>query len=97
MTKSIRVWTNKKHVQRLIAEKKVSYKIFNVDLPNNFTINERGTKVKKGKSQTVEKESPKKLTREKRHDKKELQKVEVKKEHPTAYEPWTDSDEELLE
>jgi len=46
--------------------------------------------------QTVEKPSTKKLTREERHEKKELQKIEAKKIHPTAYEPWTISNDEFL-
>ena len=41
-------------------------------------------------------EPQKKLTREERHEKRELQKIESKKEHPTAYEPWTASDDEFL-
>ena len=32
---------NEKHVQQLVEEKKVSYKIFDVDLPSNFSIKER--------------------------------------------------------
>ena len=31
---------NEKHIKQLVDEKKVSYKIYNVDLPNNFSINE---------------------------------------------------------
>lgn len=83
-----------KQFKKLIDEKKVSYKIFDVDLPDNFTIEER--KKKELKKATKTKEPPKKLTREERHDKKELQKIEAKKEHATAYEPWTTSDDELL-
>ena len=41
-------------------------------------------------------EPEKKLTQEERHEKKELQKIEAKKDHPTAYEPWTVSDDEFL-
>tara|TARA_Y100001936_G_scaffold247121_1_gene292327 strand:- start:32 stop:535 length:504 start_codon:yes stop_codon:yes gene_type:complete len=39
------------HVRRLIEEKKVSYKVFDVDLPDNFTIEERKLKALKDKSQ----------------------------------------------
>ena len=35
---------NEKHVQQLVEEKKVSYKIFDVDLPSNFSIKERTEK-----------------------------------------------------
>jgi len=76
---------NEKHVRRLVEEKKVSYKIFDVDLPNNFSIDERKTKEKK-----------KKTTQKERLEKRELQKLESKKEHPTAYEPWAESDDEFL-
>ena len=37
--------------RRLIEEKKVSYKVFDVDLPDNFTIEERKLKALKDKSQ----------------------------------------------
>jgi hypothetical protein len=33
-----------KHVKQLVDEKKVSYKIFDVELPHNFSIEERTTK-----------------------------------------------------
>jgi hypothetical protein len=74
-----------KHIRQLVEEKKVSYKIFDVDLPDNFSINERATKEKK-----------KKMSKEEKLEKKELQKIEAKKEHPTAYEAWTESDDEFL-
>ena len=77
---------NEKHIKQLVDEKKVSYKIYDVDLPRNFSINERTPKELKQKN----------LTREERHEKKDLQKIEAKKDHPTAYEPWTISDDELL-
>tara|TARA_Y100000590_G_scaffold287859_1_gene324103 strand:+ start:269 stop:748 length:480 start_codon:yes stop_codon:yes gene_type:complete len=37
------------HVRRLIEEKKVTYKVFDVDLPDNFTIEERKLKALKDK------------------------------------------------
>ena len=77
---------NEKHVQRLVDEKKVTYKIFNVDLPSNFLINGRETKIKKEKSQTAEKVHPKKLTRDERLEKYNLQKMEAQKTNPDAYE-----------
>jgi len=77
---------NEKHVRQLVEEKKVSYKIFDVDLPSNVSINER----------TTTERTQKKLTQEERHEKKELQKIEAKKDHPTAYEPWAISTDEFL-
>jgi len=74
-----------KHIKKLVEEKKVSYKIFDVDLPDNFSINERAAKEKK-----------KKMTKEEKLERKELQKIEAKKIHPTAYEPWTELDDEFL-
>jgi len=72
-----------KQIKRLVDEKKVSYKIFDVELPENFSIIERKARVKDVK------EPAKKLTKEER-------KIEAKKEHATAYEPWTTSDDEFL-
>jgi len=43
--------SNENHIKKLIEEKKVSYKIFDVDLPKNFSIKERPQK------ELVEKES----------------------------------------
>jgi len=70
-----------KHVRRLVEEKNVSYKIFDVDLPSNFSIKER-----------IEK----KQTQKERTEKHNLQKIEVQKKHPSAYEPWTKSNDEFL-
>ena len=77
---------NEKHIKQLVDEKKVSYKIYDVNLPSNFSIKER----------MPQEQKPKKLTREERHEKKELQKIEAKKDHPTAYEPWTIPNDEFL-
>jgi len=77
---------NEQHVRKLVEEKKVSYKIFDVDLPRNFSINERTTKER----------THEKLTREEKREKKELQKIEAKKDHLTAYDPWTISNDEFL-
>ena len=41
------------HVRRLVEEKKVDYKVFDVDLPDNFTIEERKLKPLKDKSKDV--------------------------------------------
>ena len=70
--------------------------ITDVELPENFSITERKARVKIAKAQDTEKPPTKKLTKEELYDKKELQKIESKKEHVTAYEPWTASDDELL-
>lgn len=88
--KGARITSNENKVKRLVDEKKVSYKVFDIELPENFSITERIPKVR------IAKELPKKLTREERHDKKEEQKIEAKKEHATAYEPWTNSDDTFL-
>jgi len=79
-----------KHVKQLIDEKKVSYKIFDVDLPSNFTIEERAEK------ERTKKLSKPKLTREERLEKHNLQKIEAQKKFPEAYEPWTISNDEFL-
>ena len=47
--------TNEKHVKRLVEEKKVSYKIFDVDLPTNFSIKERMPKENTQKNETQKK------------------------------------------
>jgi hypothetical protein len=86
---------NEKQVKRLIEEKKVSYKIFDVELPSNFTMEER-KKREQRKSESKPKKRLIKLTREEQFEKKELQKIEAKKIHPTAYEPWTISNDEFL-
>ncbi len=44
----------------------------------------------------TQQQTTKKLTKEERYEKKELQKIEAKKIHPTAYEPWTISNDEFL-
>ena len=87
---------NEKHVKRLVEDKKVSYKIFDVDLPDNFTINERRRKQQAIKVQESKVRTQKILTPEERHKKLELQKIEAKKIHPTAYEPWSKIDDEFL-
>jgi len=80
------------HVKRLVDENKVSYKIYDVELPENFSIEERTQQV------PTEKKLPrKKLTREERFEKIELQKIEARKKDVSAYEPWTESNDEFLE
>ncbi len=72
-------------------EKKVSYKIYDVDLPVHFSINERGT------NESIEKKTTtKKISKDERHEILEQRKIDAKKEHPTAYEPWNASDDEFL-
>jgi len=51
---------NEKHVQQLVEEKKVSYKIFDVDLPSNFSIKERIQKENIKKENIQKKEAQKK-------------------------------------
>jgi len=77
---------NEKHVRQLVEEKKVSYKIFDVDLPNNFSIKER----------TQKERAEKKLTPKERAEKYNIQKIEAQKKYPEAYEPWTKSNDEFL-
>jgi len=50
-----------KHVRRLVEEKNVSYKIFDVDLPSNFSIKERIEK------ERIEKHSLQKIEAQKKH------------------------------
>ena len=47
--KQIQTSDGEDHVRRLIEEKKVTYKVFDVDLPDNFTIEERKLKALKDK------------------------------------------------
>ena len=75
------------HVKRLVDEKKVSYKIFDVDLPDNFTIKEREQKEKKRKEN-----KPKEITGEEKKTRKER----VKKFMEAKYKKWTESDDEFL-
>jgi len=86
---------NEMHVKRLVDEKKVSYKIYDVELPNNFTIEER-TEKEQTKKLSKPKLSKPKLTQEERKEKLDMQKIEAKKVHPTAYEPWTKENDEFL-
>jgi len=83
------------HVKRLVDEKKVSYKIYDVELPDNFSIEERAEK-ERTKKLSKPKLSKPKLTQEERKEKLDLQKIEAKKVHPTAYEPWTKENDEFL-
>jgi len=80
-----------KHVKQLVDEKKVSYKIYDVNLPSNFSIKERTQKERVEKKLTR-----KKLTPEERAEKHNLQKIEAQKKYPEAYEPWTKSNDEFL-
>ena len=90
--KGSRSTDNELHVKRLVDENKVDYKIYDVDLPENFSIEERTQQV------PTEKKLPrKKLTREERFEKLELQKIEARKKDVSAYEPWTESNDEFLE
>jgi len=73
--------TNEKHVKQLVEEKKVSYKIFDVDLPSNFLIEER---------------IPKERIPKENIPKENIQKKEAQKTYPNAYEPWSESDDEFL-
>jgi len=83
------------HVKRLVDEKKVSYKIYDVELPDNFSIEERAER-ERTKKLSKPKLSKPKLTQEERKEKLDLQKIEAKKVHPTAYEPWTKENDEFL-
>jgi len=87
---------NEMHVKRLVNENKVDYKIYDVDLPDNFSINERTQKEPSQKEQTKKDPIRKKLTREERFAKYELQKIEARKKDASAYEPWTNTNDEFL-
>lgn len=55
--KGARPSKNENHVRRLVEEKKVSYKIFDIDLPETFSIEERELKeLKKKKDSTQNKQ-----------------------------------------
>lgn len=51
---------NEKHIKKLVEEKKVFYKIYDVDLPNNFSIEERVPKEKIPKEIVTKNEAQKK-------------------------------------
>ena len=78
-------------IKKLVEEKKVSYKVFDIDLPDNFTIEERKLKEKKLKETKPKEKKPKEFKTN-----KELRKSEAKKEHSMAYEPWVQDDDEFL-
>jgi hypothetical protein len=76
---------NENHIRRLIEEKKVSYKVFDIELPKSFDIKERKLK-----------EIKKKETPEEKIQKINAQKEEAQKKYFSAYEPWTKSNDEFL-
>ena len=73
------------HVRRLVEEKKVSYKVFDIELPKSFEIKER--ELNKSKKKKILKEKSKKSN---------IQKIEAQKTNPNAYESWTESNDEFL-
>jgi len=75
------------HVRRLVEGKKVSYKVFDIELPKSFEIKER--ELNKSKKKIV-KEKPEKP------EKPNIQKIEAQKTNPNAYEKWTESNDEFL-
>jgi len=85
--KGAKISDGENHVRRLVEEKKVSYKVFDIELPDGFTLEERKLKKLKDKVEKFEEDKEKK---------ENLQKIESQKEHPNAYEPWTESDDEFL-
>ena len=76
---------NEIHVKRLVEEKKVSYKIFDVDLPSNFSINER-----------IQKENKQKEPTPKVRIKKDSYMSRQKEMFSSAYQQWTKDDDEFL-
>ena len=82
--------SNELHIKRLVDEKKAHYKIFDVELPKNFSLEERT------QQQTEKKPIRKKLTREEQLAKYELQKIEARKKDASAYESWTKANDEFL-
>jgi hypothetical protein len=83
---------NENHVKRLVDEKKVSYKIFDIDLPDDFSMNERIPKQSKQK----EKPSTEPISMVSTIKKKINYIVEAQKKYPSAFKLWTDSDDEFL-
>jgi len=76
---------NEMHVKRLVDEKKVDYKIFDVELPKNFSINERTQKESKQKEPT-----PKKPV------KKDSYMSRQREVFQSAYKRWKPDDDEFL-
>jgi hypothetical protein len=73
------------HVRRLVEEKKVSYKVFDIELPKSFEIKER--ELNKLKKKNIPKEKSEKIN---------IQKIEAQKNNPNAYESWSESNDEFL-
>jgi len=83
---------NEKHIKKLVEEKKVAYKIFDIDLPENFSIEER-----KQQEQTEKKQTQKIRILDKQTGKYIIQKEKAQEIDPSAYEPWMKEDDEFLE
>jgi len=83
--------TNESHIKKLIDAKKVSYKIYDVDLPRNFSINERTKNEQSQKEDTKKEHKPIEII------KKDSYMAKQKEVYTSAYERWTKEDDEFLE
>ncbi len=79
--KGAKITPSENHIKKLVENKKVAYKVFDIDLPSEFTIKER-----------LAVTTPKK----KENKNNNSQKVEAQKTNTSAYESWTISDEEFF-
>jgi len=80
-----------------LKKKKVSYKIFDVDLPENFSMKERIPKEHKLKEhKQKEKLSTEPNSKVSTIKKKSNFLIEAQKINPSAFKKWTDSDDEFL-
>ena len=86
-TKNAGLTEKEKAVRIAVEEGRVSFDVVrqNIEPQKEYT-----------QQQTAEKPPTKKLTKEERLEKRELQKMEAKKDHLTAYESWTISNDEFL-
>ncbi len=87
--------TNENHIKKLIDAKKVSYKIYDVDLPRNFSINERIENEQSQKEDTKKEHKPIEII--KKIIKKDSYMAKQKEIYTSAYERWTKEDDEFLE
>ena len=74
--KGAKISSGENRVRRLVEEKKVSYKVFDMELPDGFTMEERKLKRLKGKVEEKKisyKESDKELPVERKERRKELE------------------------
>jgi len=86
---------NESHIKKLVDAKKVSYKIYEIELPKNFSMNERTENEQSQKEDTKKEHRPIKFI--KKIIKKDSYIAKQKEIYSSAYERWTKEDDEFLE